>query len=158
MAFTGGGFVGLALGADGIEKLEASFEFGASISIDLGVASGGVHLMGGIYFSYGSDPDAGGAETTILTGYVRLGGELEVLAIISLSLEFYLSLTYKNVGGHDKVSGQATLSVEVHVLVFSASVSVTAEKHFGNAPGDPTFQDVTTAADWNAYCDAFAAA
>ncbi len=161
--FSGGGFFGLALGADGIELVEASLEFGASISLSIGVASGGVHVYAGIYFSYGADPDNGGVETCILTGYVRLGGELEVLAIISMSLEFYMAITYEAIGDKSKVLGQATLTVEVEVFVFSASVSMTAEKHFGNAPGDPTFMDLMPPSNddpndspfWDEYCDAY---
>jgi hypothetical protein len=163
--FSGGGFFGLALGADGIELVEASFEFGASVSISIGVASGGVHIYAGIYFSYGVDPDNGGVETCVLTGYVRLGGELDILGLISMSLEFYMSITYEKIGDASKVSGQATLTVEVEVFVFSASVSMTAEKHFGNAPGDPTFAQLmpASAADandspyWDEYCAAFGA-
>jgi hypothetical protein len=163
--FSGGGFFGLALGADGIELVEASFEFGASVSISIGVASGGVHIYAGIYFSYGADPDNGGVETCVLTGYVRLGGELDILGLISMSLEFYMSITYEKIGDASKVSGQATLTVEVEVFVFSASVSMTAEKHFGNAPGDPTFAQLmpASAADandspyWDEYCAAFGA-
>lgn len=161
--FSGGGFFGLALGADGIELVEASLEFGASISISIGVASGGVHVYAGVYFSYGKDPDNGGIETCILTGYVRLGGELDILGIISMSLEFYMAITYEAIGDKSKVLGQATLTVEVDVFIFSASVSMTAEKHFGNAPGDPTFKDLMppSAGDpndspfWDEYCDAF---
>ncbi len=48
--FGGGGSFGVTLDPHGIQILEASFEFGASISIDLGVASGGVHVMAGMYF------------------------------------------------------------------------------------------------------------
>ncbi|MEA2843976.1 MAG: hypothetical protein QOJ69_1647, partial [Actinomycetota bacterium] len=50
MLFGGGGFFGITLTPDGVRILEASFEFGAAISINLGVASGGVSIMAGIYF------------------------------------------------------------------------------------------------------------
>jgi hypothetical protein len=163
--FSGGGFFGLALGADGIELVEASLEFGASVSISIGVASGGVHIYAGIYFSYGKDPDNPAIETCVLTGYVRLGGELDILGIISMSLEFYMAITYQDNGTTSKVLGQATLTVEIEVFIFSASVSLTAEKHFGNSPGDPTFKDLMPPSSgnpndspfWNEYCDAFGA-
>ena len=48
--FGGGGFFGITLDPRGIQILEAAFEFGAAISIDFGVASGGVYVMAGIYF------------------------------------------------------------------------------------------------------------
>jgi hypothetical protein len=153
--FAGGGFFAIAVGGDGVEQVEAALEFGASVSIDIGVASGGVHLLAGIYFSYGVDPDTN-AETTILTGYVKVGGELSILGIVSMSLEFYMDLTYVNVGGHDKTVGTATLEVEVDVLMFSETVTCTVKKQFGE--GDPTFQDqLPSSSIWDDYCDAFAA-
>src|SRR6202023_3032345 len=49
--FGGGGFFSLAVGADGIEALEVSLEFGAAIALDFGVASGSASIMAGIYFA-----------------------------------------------------------------------------------------------------------
>ena len=74
--FGGGGFFGVTIDPHGVQILEASFEFGASISIDLGVASGGVHVMAGIYFRMEQDAAS-------LTGYFRLGGNVDVLGIIT---------------------------------------------------------------------------
>jgi hypothetical protein len=144
----GGGFFGLDLGADGVELLEASLEFGASIALDIGVASGEVHIMAGIYYKWESD-------IVLLTGYVRLGGELEILGIISLSLEFYLSLTYADEGGAKKVWGEATLTVEVKVLFFSKSVSMTARREFAD-PDPIKFANLMSLTEWEEYCGAFA--
>jgi hypothetical protein len=178
--FGGTGFFGLAIGTDGVEKIEAAFEFGAMCSINLGVASGSVHLVAGIYFAYGTNDK--GKETCTLSGYVKLGGSLSILGIITLSLEFDLSLTYQ---GPDPsiVTGEATMSVSVSILFFSFSVSVTARKQFGGgqngttsltghahgsvkaspkalpAPPPPTFLDqLPQQSDWTSYCNAFAAA
>ena len=87
----GGGFLHVQLDTEGMKLLEAAFEFGANASINLGVASGGVHIMAGIYFSM--QVEAGSTKAT-LQGYLRMGGELSVLGIISMSLEFLLSFTY----------------------------------------------------------------
>jgi hypothetical protein len=158
--FGGGGFFGIAIGTDGVEQIEAALEFGAMCSIDIGVASGGVHLLAGVYFSYGID-DTHPDPTCVLTGYVRMGGELSVLGIISLSLEFYMGLTYES-GPPKKVYGQATLTVEISILCFSVSVGMTVERQFGGQDGDPTFaqQIPPTLPDgshpWDDYCDAFA--
>lgn len=146
--FGGGGFVGLAVGADGVEMVEMSLEFGGNIAIDIGVASGGVYLMAGVYLKVESGD-------VTLTGYVRLGGELEVLGIITISCEFYMGLTYESVG--DKVYGQASLTVEVEVLFFSASVSMSVERQFAGSTHAFKFTDlVPLQADWNAYAEAFA--
>ena len=50
--FGGGGFFALAVGSEGVQEIEASLEFGAGISIDLVVASGGVEVKAGIYFHW----------------------------------------------------------------------------------------------------------
>jgi hypothetical protein len=106
---------------------EAALEFGADVSLNLGVASGGVHVMAGVYFAMDG-------EQASLTGYVRLGGELDILGLISMSLEFYLGLTYDF--DADVLWGQATLEVEVEVLCFSASVSMSVERTFAGSKNE----------------------
>src|SRR5262249_15445098 len=144
-------FLHLQLDTGGMKMLEAALEFGANASINLGVASGGVHIMAGIYFSM--QVESGNTKAT-LSGYLRMGGELSVLGIISISLEFILSFTYATDG---KASGQATLTVAVKVLFFSKSVEISVEKRFGGSGHDPTFADlIDTPAVWGRYADAFA--
>ena len=140
-----------------MQKLEASFEFGAQIAIDFGVASGGVHVMAGIYFKM--EP-----EKASLTGYFRLGGYVDVLGLISASIELYLDLTYHFDSG--KCVGTATLTIEVEVLFLSFSVKITAERKFAGSSGDPSFAALMGPEDgvvqpetqyaWRDYCEAFA--
>lgn len=156
--FGGGGFFGLSLAVDQPRMIEASIEFGAAVELNLGVASGGVHIMAGIYFRYANKPAEGTKpehQEVELTGYLRAGGSLEVLGIITISVEFYLGFTYL---GPDpgKAYGKASLSVSVSVAFFSVSVTLTVEKKIAGG-GDPTFIDnVPTQAVWNTYCGAFA--
>jgi hypothetical protein len=151
--FGGGGFFALGVGADGVELVEASLEFGGHVAIDLGVASGGVYIMAGIYFK-GEQKIAPTTHVAVtLTGYLRAGGELEVLGIISISMEFYLGLTYESDG--NKVWGEARVTVEVHVLMFSTGVTVTCRREFA----DPPFsiqQMLPTKQTWIDYAEAFA--
>jgi hypothetical protein len=148
--FGGGGFFGLALSMQGLRQVEASIEFGAAVELNLGVASGGVHIFAGIYFRMTAKPTGNEIE---LTGYLRAGGSLEVLGIITISVEFYLGFTYLDPG---KAYGKASLTVSVEVLFFSASVELTVERKIGGG-NDPSFVDnVPTQALWNTYCDAFA--
>jgi hypothetical protein len=148
----GGGFVHVQLDTEGMKLLEAALEFGANASINLGVASGGVHIFAGIYFSMQTDV---GTTKATLSGYLRMGGELSILGLISMSLEFMLSFTYSS--ADDKASGRATLTVEVKVIFFSKSVEVSVEKRFGGHGGDPTFADlITTPAIWQEYASKFA--
>lgn len=150
--FGGGGFFGIRLGLDGVEQLEASLEFGGSFSLDIGVASGGVHIMAGIYFKLESKP---GGSVATLTGYLRCGGSLEVLGIITVSVEFYMGLTYESEG--NKVWGEASLTVEIEILFFSASVELSVRREFAGSAADPSFSEMITQPQWEDYCDAFAA-
>ncbi|MFQ6097720.1 MAG: hypothetical protein ACE5O2_08325, partial [Armatimonadota bacterium] len=149
--FGGGGFMALSIGLDGVEMLEASLEFGGSIAIDIGVASGGVYIMAGIYYKWEDSPSGGSA---ILTGYLRMGGALCILGIITLSIEFYMSLTYASEG--NKVWGEAKLTVKIEILFFSKSVSMTCRREFADPPR-ATFQSLMpTKSVWDEYCEAFA--
>lgn len=163
--FGGGGFFGITIDPSGVQILEASLEFGASLSIDLGVASGGVEVMAGFYFRMEQD-DAS------LTGYFRLGGHVDVLGIISASIELYLELRYEFQSG--KCVGKAELTIEISVFIFSGSVKITCERKFAGSNGDPNLRqmmglqpdlpladelatiDANTAYAWRDHCEAFA--
>lgn len=150
----GGGFFHLELDTAGIKLLEAAFEFGATAAIDIGVASGEVHIMAGIYFAM--QRKEGSTELAcILSGYLRMGGSVSVLGLIKVSVEFNLSFTYDGV--RDKAYGRATLTVHVEVLFFSASVELTIERAFGGKSGDPHFAELFNTADtWSEYALAYA--
>ncbi len=157
--FGGGGFFAITVDPAGVQRLEASFEFGASIAVNFGVASGGVYVMAGLYFMMQANP-----EKAELTGYFRMGGEVDVLGIISVSIELYLELKYEFSSG--KCVGKATLTIEVEVLFFSASVEITCERKFAGSNGDPTFKELMEpyvdpisteeAKPWEIYCQAYA--
>jgi len=152
----GGGFFHLQIDTEGLKMLEAALEFGATAAIDLGVASGSAHIMAGIYFSMQRrEIDGVEVDAATLEGYLRLGGELSILGIISVSLEFYLSFRYES--AKNAAYGRATLTVKIEILFFSMSVEVTVEKRFGGTSGDPLFLEAfTTAVVWDEYAGAFA--
>jgi len=150
----GGGFFAIGIGADGVREIEAAIEFGAALSINLGVASGSVEIKAGVYFHWITSSDGEGLVE--LTGYIRLYGELSVLGLISVSLTFNLQLSYLKEGSRSTVWGEATLTVTIDVLCFSADVSVHCRREFGGSPSDPTFLDlVPDASNWQAYCLAY---
>ncbi len=157
--FGGGGFFGITVTPDRCRMLEASFEFGAACAIDFGVASGSIECMAGIYFRLETSAD--GKDDGELTGYFRLRGEVDVLGLISASLELYLELSYEPPSG--KATGKATLTIEVEVCFLSFSVDITCEKKFTGSNNDPTFAEVMGHVPiggrrpWDEYCDAFAA-
>lgn len=148
----GGGFFGLELDLNGIRQIEAALEFGAAVSINLGVASGAVSIMAGIYFKMTMES---GHNSTQLTGYVRINGAVSVLGLITASLELYLALTY--LIDKKKAYGEASLKIKVEVLFFSTSVTVHTQKTFAGNGSDPNFQMAITQGDWQDYCAAFAA-
>ncbi|WP_158849577.1 hypothetical protein [Saccharothrix deserti] len=153
----GGGFFVMALGLDGIEMIEAALEFGAAVAMNFGVASGGVSIMAGVYFRY-EVLDAAAVPVkamTRLSGYLRLNGEVEVLGLVSVSIELSMTLTYED-QPEQRIEGVATLVIKIDLTLFSESVELTVRRSFAKGQGDPTFGDVVSEADWAAYADAFA--
>jgi len=158
----GGGFFAVEIDtSERVRALEAAIEMGADITMSLAVVEANVHVMGGFYFGLAED----GSLT--FSAYLRIGGSVELLGIAGMSIEIYLAMTYTD-GPPATIGGIASVTVAVHVLFFSTSISLTAEKHFdvpgraaaravGPAPAPPPgFADLMTPADWAAYCAAFA--
>ena len=144
----GGGFFGLAVGSAGIEMLEAALEFGAHAAINLArIARGSLHIMAGIYLRIESPNNK-----ISLTGYLIAYGRLEVLGLITVSVEFYLGLTYFH-GNPTRIYGEATIRIEIDTFLFSKTVSVKLTREFA----DPkvSFQDLISKNDWEEYCEAF---
>lgn len=151
--FGGGGFLHVQLDTQKVRLIEGAFEFGGNFSLDIGVASGGVHVLAGIYFKLGPDAHDASKTVSLLDGFVRMGGELSVLGLISASLEFDLDLSYES--STHEARGQATLTIAISIAFFSTSVDLTVERSFGGSPGDPTFQQVVSPSDWATYAAAF---
>lgn len=161
--FGGGGFLSLEVTPAGLRRLEASIEFGGSVSLDIIVASGGVSVMAGIYFGLKTEIDP---QTNVQTqtleaaGFVRASGHLTVLGIVSIFVEFRLALAYKevDVGGskHAMFAGTASLTVGVKVLFFSKSITLTVTREFLGSAADPSFVECVDEDDWEKYCLAFA--
>ena len=129
----GGGWFLIRLSPKGLEVLELGLEAGAYLAVDFGVASGSISAAIGIYIRLEGEKGS-------LTGYFRLRGEVDVLGLISASIELYMELVY----GFDtgKMIGRARITVEVEVLCFSASVTIEAERQFAGSNGDPSLREV----------------
>jgi hypothetical protein len=150
--FGGGGFFALGVTSQGVEVVEAQLEFGAAVSINLGVASGSVYVKAGFYFMWN-----GVEESVTFEGFVEMGGELSIIGLISISLVFHLSLGYYKANNKSELRGQASLKVEVEVLFFSVSVTVKVERKFAGSDADPRFIElIPDPATWNRYAAAFA--
>jgi ribosomal protein L7/L12 len=107
--FGGGGFFAVTLGADKVERLEGSFEFGVTAALTVGPANGEAHIFVGIYFNV----DQRGAR---LSGFLDAGGNLDILGLITMSLLFHLAFV------HDEATntayGEATLHVSFKIGPF----------------------------------------
>lgn len=153
MCVGGGGWVEMRATPKGLVLLEMGLEACASLSIDLGVASGSVSISVGVYLRLE-------AAKGLLTAYFRIRGEVDVLGLISASITLELSLAYHFETG--ELIGRASLVVEIEVLFFSASVEITVERKLAGSKGDPVLAQVLphapdgSNADWSAYCEAFA--
>ncbi|MGW1072787.1 hypothetical protein [Streptomyces sp. NPDC002537] len=134
----GGGFFGITLTPKRIAVLEAALEFGAALSMNFGVASGSLSVMAGIY--YRLEIDTGESR---LTGYFRARGEVDVLGIVSASIELCLELTWDQ--GTGTVFGRARISISVHIGFWSQSVTIECEKRFVGS-GPTTFAALPDAA------------
>lgn len=156
--FGGGGYFSMELSSGGIQRLDAAIEFGGSMSLNIVVASGGVYVLAGIYFSHKTVIDGPGLSHAelVLVAFLRCGGHLSVLGIVSVSVEFYMELGYAQVGGHHGLRGRASVTVGIEVLFFSKTVRLEVEREFIGSSADPSFADCVTPDDWDTYCLAFA--
>lgn len=148
----GGGFFGMEIDLQGIRMIEAALEFGAAASINLGVASGAVSIMAGIYYKIEL---VDGQNSTTLTGYVRINGAMCILGLITASIELYMALTY--LVDKEKAFGEASLKIKVEVLFFSKSVTLHTQRTFKGSGKDPNFQMAIKENEWLEYCAAYAA-
>ncbi|MFF4432601.1 hypothetical protein ACFYZ4_26010 [Streptomyces sp. NPDC001513] len=183
----GGGFFALEAGADGVESLEAALEAGAGTSFDVaGVVSGHVEAKIGIYFGVRTVAADGGAtaQQVELSAYVRLGGRVEVLGLVSASLDCYLALTYFS--QPDRLVGEAHVTISIDLGLFETSVSFGVRRELAGGGSTSSaarasrsavrdarrstavaagaaapaavhsFSDSYSQQDWSSYCTAFA--
>jgi len=163
--FGGTGFFALEVRTDKSVLVEAGIEFGGVVSINLlGIVKGGVYVFAGIYVSI----ETGGK--LAVSGHLRLGGYVDVLGIISISIEIYIALTYYP--DERLLLGEGRVTVSVKVLFFSLTKSFVVTRRisgFGDAPSDsligfvavedtrpPDFTATMSRTQWDAYCRAFA--
>ena len=105
--------------------------------------------MGGIYFEVQTQDDANTphAQDVDLTAYVKASGGVSALGVISVSVELYLALSYQQDGSNSCLSGEAEMSIAVHIIFFGFSVGFSVQKTFAGSdpPGAVTKASVTEA-------------
>ncbi|USQ85310.1 hypothetical protein NFX46_16900 [Streptomyces phaeoluteigriseus] len=115
LMFGGGGYLDLELDRSGLRRLEVSLQFGAAVAINLGVATAEVHAFGGIRYEL-----AAGAPR--LTGFIHIGGSVELLGLVSVSVELQVELAYQF--DTNALVGRAKVVVEIDVTLFSESIEL----------------------------------
>lgn len=119
LTFGGGGYVDATLG--GLTQLEASMDFGAVLAVDFIVASAEVHALGGVHFLQN-----GSAIT--FEAFIRLGGSVEILGVVSISVDLLVTLQYVSTPAGNELAGHATLVIDVDLTLFSQSVTIDSGK------------------------------
>lgn len=143
----GGGFVRIELDTEGIRGVEVMFEFGGVVALDVGVASGAVQIMAGIYIGIKG-------EASELTGYVRVSGEVTALLIVSVSIEFMLSLSF--IPATKTARGVARVTISVRIAFISKSLTFSVERSFSGGSRHLSIAEAMSPADWADYAGAFA--
>lgn len=112
LMFGGGGYVDLELDYTGLRRLEISLQFGAAIGMNFGVGKAEVHAFGGIRYALQ-------AGSPLLTGYIQIGGSLDVLGLVSVAIELRVELAYDF--DHNWLVGRATIVIDIDITLYSDS-------------------------------------
>lgn len=152
VAFLAGrGYFLFEVNTKGLQRIEASLEFGAYAEIAFGsVARGYLYVMGGVFYSSKKTPhtepaldengnqlvdENGNPLTTVVDQlqieveiYVRFGGALSALGFITISIDVHLGLKVVKRASQTYAEGSATLSYSVKIGFFKKSFSVTYSK------------------------------
>lgn len=142
--YGGGGFFAVTTTLDRVKRLEGALEFGAATQLDLGVAHGHASVMAGIYFrteSQSRKAEDGSnivTDVSLLMGYVRASGELDVLGLVSMCVEFFMGLSRQG----SRVEGEARVKVSIDMRLYTIDVELTCRREFaggdGGGGGSPT--------------------
>ena len=176
--FGGTGYFALEVRTDGAIQIDAAIEFGGVIAFNVFIAAGKVYAFVGIFVSVKPGGDV------FIEGHIRLGGQVEVLGLVSVSIEVFVGLSYDS--GRNVLAGTGRVTVGISVLFFSESVSFSVRKEisgFGEGPTESSpvgpdgpidegiviaglrpaavldaapSADVVNEAQWRSYCGAFA--
>jgi hypothetical protein len=128
--FAGAGYFSITLTTDpanAVLELEGVLEFGAHAALAIGPAHGEALAMGGVFLRRGP-------QGSVVEGYFRVCGQLDVLGLISISARFYVGLRYE--GG--VLTGNVEYRVEIQVGFFKQGVTIGFSKRFSGSPHTDT--------------------
>jgi len=128
--FAGGGFFGVGVTSNGLQRLAAAFEFGAQKALDFGVATGRLYVMGGLFYSQEGSP---GSLTATYSAYVRAGGELHAFGCLSFGVDLYVALSAMDNGRESYLIGIATLTYSFEIAFVKKSFSISYQQRFAGS-------------------------
>jgi hypothetical protein len=150
----GGGYLAIEVDTAGVRRIEGALEVGADTTVDFAVISASVHVLAGFYFGLRT---VDGRDAIEFSGYLRIGGAVELLGIAGVSIELTLSMALDITPGQPaRIGGRASVVVSVHLLMFTKALTLSAEKWFDIPSADPAFDELVTLEDWETYWRAFA--
>jgi hypothetical protein len=125
--YSGGGYLLMRIGLDGVERLEGSLDFGVSAVVNVGPLKGYGEVLAGIHFAVG-----GGSSE--VCGFVFAHGHCDIYGIISLDVKVNVDICYESDSdGGTSVVGEADFTVDIEILFFSASYTFTAQYAFAGS-------------------------
>ena len=129
--FGGGGSVALQTDGRRVVLFRASFAFGASVSLDLGIASGRASILGGLTYTSALTHTPEGLETTQISYdfWVHAHGSVTALGFITVSVDFHLSLTIYQ-GNPSYSEGVVDVTYSVKIGFFEKSFTLTFRRRF----------------------------
>jgi hypothetical protein len=153
--FGGGGYAAVEIAGGIPSKLELSLEFGAAVAVDFVIAKAEVHALGGVRFVRDADG------TMDLEAFIRIGGSVQLLGLVTVSIELRVALTFTD--PPPRLTGRASLVIELDLTLYSDRVTVDSGEFVlvgGSAPSAAIAADITDDAArqeaWDRYWRAFA--
>jgi len=113
----GGGYLELKVRHGTVTELVAAVEIGGLWSVDWVVVAGELHALAGIEIRLASG-------RAVLSGYLRVGGSVELLGLVSVSIEVSAAIT----ATLDPLRVEASARIVVEVDLFLLSTGVDLEK------------------------------
>lgn len=116
----------------GIRRFEAAFEFGILREVSFGPAHGRVYLLGGVFYSASQ---SGNQRLVTLRAYVRAGGSVDVLGLITAYIDLYIGLRYESTGAQSFLVGEASLTIGFKIAIVSHSVTLRRAERIAGSQG-----------------------
>jgi hypothetical protein len=105
----------------GLRRFEAALEFGVLREMSFGPAHGRVYLLGGVFFSISMDL---GRRVVVLRAFVRAGGSVDVLGLITAYIDLYIGLRHESNGERSFLVGEASLTIGFKIALIKYSATL----------------------------------